>query len=411
MTSCAISSARICAPTPSASRSPGGPTPTRAPRPLPTLNYGNQAGGGTVHYGALSWRFHEDDFRARSQTIERYGAAAIPEDSSLVDWPLSYADLEPFYDRAEYELGVSGKAGNLQGQKIDGGNVFEAPRQREYPLPPLLGRPVGRHLRRRRQEARLSPVLVAARDPLAALQGPAGLHLLRLLPGLRLPHRREIEHPGDQAARGRRDRQFQADHRRHVLPRQQRQQRPRDRRVLLRARTAPTTRSRPSSSSSRPSSTTIRACCCCRRPRNSRTGSPIRAAMLGKHIMTHIDGEGVRRLRRPPRQHLHGAERAEAQHRRFQRRQFRPRRARASSAARRFRSAPPTSKAARSAPPTHEPAARRAALGRGLSRLLRQILTRATPRSRRRPRTCPTRTRRSISIRTCATPGACRRRA
>src|ERR1700722_9403643 len=88
-------------------------------RPIPTQNNGNQAGGGTVHYGAVSWRLHEDDFRARSQTIERYGAAAIPEDSSLADWPLDYADLEPYYDRAEYEIGVSGKAGNLQGRKID----------------------------------------------------------------------------------------------------------------------------------------------------------------------------------------------------------------------------------------------------------------------------------------------------
>jgi gluconate 2-dehydrogenase alpha chain len=106
--------------------------------PLPVLNYGNQAGGGTVHYGAVSWRFHEDDFRARSQTVARYGAPAIPQDSSLIDWPLTYADLEPYYDRAEYELGVSGKAGNLQGRRIDGGNPFEAPRRREYPLPPLV---------------------------------------------------------------------------------------------------------------------------------------------------------------------------------------------------------------------------------------------------------------------------------
>ena len=106
--------------------------------PMPVLNYGNQAGGGTVHYGAISWRLHEDDFRAGSQTVERYGARAIPQDSSLADWPLRYADLEPFYDRAEYELGVSGKAGNLEGRKIDGGNVFEAPRRREYPLPALL---------------------------------------------------------------------------------------------------------------------------------------------------------------------------------------------------------------------------------------------------------------------------------
>src|ERR1700752_3121695 len=112
-------------------------------KPMPILNYGNQAGGGTVHYGTLSWRFHEDDFRARSQTVERYGASAIPQDSTLADWPLTYADLEPFYDQAEYELGVSGKAGNLQGRKIDGGNVFEAPRRREYPLPPLLSDPSG----------------------------------------------------------------------------------------------------------------------------------------------------------------------------------------------------------------------------------------------------------------------------
>jgi gluconate 2-dehydrogenase alpha chain len=105
--------------------------------PLPLQNYGNQAGGGTIHYGAVSWRFHEDDFRARSHTISRYGASVIPEHSSLADWPLSYADLERYYDQAEYELGVSGKAGNLQGKKIDGGNVFEAPRRREFPLPPL----------------------------------------------------------------------------------------------------------------------------------------------------------------------------------------------------------------------------------------------------------------------------------
>jgi gluconate 2-dehydrogenase alpha chain len=106
--------------------------------PLGQLNYGNQAGGGTVHYGALSWRMHEGDFRPRAETVERYGAKAIPEDSSLSDWPVTYADLERYYDQAEYELGVAGKAGNLQGRKIDGGNIHEAPRQREFPLPPLL---------------------------------------------------------------------------------------------------------------------------------------------------------------------------------------------------------------------------------------------------------------------------------
>src|ERR1700745_2095064 len=113
---------------------PNGKTP---PAPVQSLNNGNQAGGGTVHYGAVSWRFHEDDFRVRSQTVERYGASAIPEDSSVIDWPVSYAELEPYYAPAECDLGVSGKAGNLQGKKIDGGNVFEAPRKRDYPNPAL----------------------------------------------------------------------------------------------------------------------------------------------------------------------------------------------------------------------------------------------------------------------------------
>ena len=113
------------------------PNATATAHTVQQLNNGNQAGGGTVHYGSVSWRFHEDDFHVRSRTTERYGAKAIPDDSSVIDWPLSYADLEPFYDRAEYEIGVSGKAGNLQGKKIDGGNVFEAPRKRDYPLPAL----------------------------------------------------------------------------------------------------------------------------------------------------------------------------------------------------------------------------------------------------------------------------------
>jgi len=33
--------------------------------------------------------------------------------------------------------GISGKAGNLRGKKIDGGNIFEGTRQQEYPTPPL----------------------------------------------------------------------------------------------------------------------------------------------------------------------------------------------------------------------------------------------------------------------------------
>ena len=82
-------------------------------------------GGGTLVYGTQAWRFMEKDFRMAST----YG---VPEGSSLADWPITYHDLEPYYQRAEWEIGVAG----------DGSaNRFAAPRRRDYPMPPVPDNP------------------------------------------------------------------------------------------------------------------------------------------------------------------------------------------------------------------------------------------------------------------------------
>jgi choline dehydrogenase-like flavoprotein len=78
-------------------------------------------GGGTLSYGAQAWRYLPQDFRMRST----YGA---PQGSSLEDWPIGYDDLEPFYEKAEYEIGVSGDYS---------GTPFHGPRKRDLPMPPL----------------------------------------------------------------------------------------------------------------------------------------------------------------------------------------------------------------------------------------------------------------------------------
>src|SRR6185437_16043762 len=62
----------------------------------------NAVGGTTIHYHAQSWRLNPWDFRIRSATLERYGAKYLPEGSTVEDWPLSYDDLEPYYDHIEY---------------------------------------------------------------------------------------------------------------------------------------------------------------------------------------------------------------------------------------------------------------------------------------------------------------------
>ena len=97
----------------------------------------NAIGGTSIHYWAQSWRFHPWDFRVRSEVTQRYGASAIPAGTTLEDWPLTYDELEPYYDLIEHEVGVSGKAGNIQGNIDPRGNIFEGPRRREYPMPPL----------------------------------------------------------------------------------------------------------------------------------------------------------------------------------------------------------------------------------------------------------------------------------
>ena len=60
------------------------------------------------------------DHLCRSHIVARYGAKVIPEDMTIQDWAMTYDELEPYYDKFDKLCGVSGKAGNLRGQKIEG---------------------------------------------------------------------------------------------------------------------------------------------------------------------------------------------------------------------------------------------------------------------------------------------------
>jgi len=96
------------------------PTPNEeAKKDAGVLLYARLVGGGSVHFTANYWRFHEIDFVEAS----RHGPIS---GTGFADWPITYAELEPYYTKAEWELGVSGTPG-----------PFDAPRSRPYPLPPL----------------------------------------------------------------------------------------------------------------------------------------------------------------------------------------------------------------------------------------------------------------------------------
>jgi gluconate 2-dehydrogenase alpha chain len=109
---------------------------------LPIRNFssflpGNGVGGAGVHWNGQTWRFLPTDFKLRSHLEQRYGKAMLPADMTIQDWPLSYDELEPCYDRFEKLCGTSGKAGNIRGEMQAGGNPFEGWRSSEYPTPPL----------------------------------------------------------------------------------------------------------------------------------------------------------------------------------------------------------------------------------------------------------------------------------
>ncbi|MPZ78681.1 MAG: NAD(P)-binding protein [Deltaproteobacteria bacterium] len=72
-------------------------------------------GGSTLHWGGLSLRLHETDFKMKSL----YGLAD--------DWPIGYEQLEPYYGKAEAALGVAGIADN----------PFASYRSTKFPLPPF----------------------------------------------------------------------------------------------------------------------------------------------------------------------------------------------------------------------------------------------------------------------------------
>ena len=171
---------------------------------------GEGVGGSGIHWGALHWRFLPSDFRIRSALAERYGAKSIPDDMTIQDWPVSYDEMEPYYDYFDKICGVSGQAGNVGGKKIDGGNVFEGPRSDHYPNAPIKSSNAGLMYRRGGKEPRLSSVPGAGCDRQRALcqcrrRGAGRLRILRLLQSHRVRDQRqglaEFDHPAGAAAR------------------------------------------------------------------------------------------------------------------------------------------------------------------------------------------------------------------
>ena len=102
---------------------------TSKDRALPVRQFGSflpgdGLGGAGEHWNGETPRLLPDVFEVYSRTVERYGKKRLPADHSIQDWGVRYGELEPYYNRAEGLLGISGRGGR---------NPFEGPRSSGYP--------------------------------------------------------------------------------------------------------------------------------------------------------------------------------------------------------------------------------------------------------------------------------------
>jgi gluconate 2-dehydrogenase alpha chain len=99
-------------------------------RAVPRFTTINAVGGQMLHWTGQAARFMPGDFKVFIREIDSGVAERAKADLTgyeISDWPIDYDDLEPYYERFEWEFDVSG----------GGGNPFAGQRKRGYPLPPL----------------------------------------------------------------------------------------------------------------------------------------------------------------------------------------------------------------------------------------------------------------------------------
>ena len=157
---------------------------------------GEVVGGAGVTWNGINTRFMPHDFEFRSHLRRAGRLDAMPDDLQVSDFGLTFDELEADYDWFERITGTSGRAGNLGGAPVAGGNPFEGSRSGEYPNPPLPESLSGRLFRQASDALGYHPYPIPAREHVPGLHQPARhgaeeLRVLRLLRPVPLPDRRQ----------------------------------------------------------------------------------------------------------------------------------------------------------------------------------------------------------------------------
>lgn len=109
---------------------------------LPTRKWGAFVPGGGVGGSGLHWtgvliRPTPTDLKLKTYADQAYKPGILAEEMRIMDFPFTWDEIEPYFDKFERICGQSGNTGNLRGKILEGGDPFEGPRSNPYPLPAL----------------------------------------------------------------------------------------------------------------------------------------------------------------------------------------------------------------------------------------------------------------------------------
>jgi gluconate 2-dehydrogenase alpha chain len=138
---------------------------------------GEGLGGAANHWNGHTWRWSEYDPEIRSRNESRYGKAAIPKDMPLQDWGTTYKEMRPYHELFEKLFGIAGKAGNINGKIVPGGDPFEAPRDGEYAQKPLELTLAGMTFKAAAEQLGYKPFPTPAANSSSAYTNPDGMKL------------------------------------------------------------------------------------------------------------------------------------------------------------------------------------------------------------------------------------------
>lgn len=136
-------------------------------RRLGSFLLGDGVGGAGVHWNGMCIRFMPYDFKIKTMTEERYGKNKLGPDYQLQDYPLSYEELEPYFDKFEKAVGVAG----------EDKNPFDGKRSSPYPMPPLVKTPLLERFERAAGQLGYHPYMLPAAIASRPYTSPDGANL------------------------------------------------------------------------------------------------------------------------------------------------------------------------------------------------------------------------------------------